>query len=103
MSSNIIGPKNSPGVPLANEKENIKEVEQSSSDSSPMTLLAVSFKEAALDSPSFRASMNHLSEQFDAVDKWLDSFIKASNKIVQEMDGMLITSLLQFLLLMIDL
>lgn len=53
----------------------------------PLSLIAVSFKEAALDSPTFRASMNHISEQFESIDRWLDSFSKAISRLSQEMEG----------------
>jgi hypothetical protein len=51
-------------------------------------LMAVTFKEATLDSPTFRASMNHLNEQFESLDRWIDSLTKALNKITVEMDCM---------------
>ncbi|CAN6611419.1 membrane-anchored lipid-binding protein Sip3p [Trichomonascus vanleenenianus] len=56
------------------------------STNTPMAMLAVSFKEAALDSPTFRASMNHLGEQFEALDRWIDGFIKATTRMTQEME-----------------
>lgn len=52
-----------------------------------VTLLAVTFKEAALDSPTFRASMNHINEQLENIDRWMESFSKALNRLSQEMDG----------------
>ncbi|ANB15379.1 hypothetical protein AWJ20_3006 [Sugiyamaella lignohabitans] len=55
----------------------------------PVTLIAVTFKEAVLDSPTFRASMNHVNEQLDSLDRWIESFSKALNKLSQEMDGRL--------------
>lgn len=55
----------------------------------PMMLIAVLFKEAALDSPTFRTSMNHLNIQFENLDRWLTSFITATQKLSQEMEGML--------------
>ncbi|CCE85997.1 Piso0_005641 [Millerozyma farinosa CBS 7064] len=36
-------------------------------------LISVTFKETALDSPSFRASANHLDNQVDNIEKWLDA------------------------------
>lgn len=56
---------------------------------SPCTIIAVLFKEAALDSPSFRVSMNHLDTQMTCVDKWLDSFTKSLDKFSTEMDSTL--------------
>lgn len=54
----------------------------------PCTIIAVLFKEAALDSPSFRVSMNHLDTQMIYVDRWLESFTKSLNKLSTEMDSM---------------
>lgn len=58
----------------------------------PMMLIAVLFKEAALDSPTFRSSMNHLNIQFENLDRWLTSFITATQKLSQEMEGMIFWS-----------
>lgn len=44
-------------------------------------LISVSFKEAALDSPSFRASVNHLDRQIDNIDKWLHALMTSIHKI----------------------
>lgn len=52
----------------------------------PCLITAVLYKEAALDSPSFRASMNHLDTQMNYVERWLESFIKSLNKLSAEMD-----------------
>lgn len=50
-------------------------------------LMAVAFKEATLDSPTFRASMNHINDQLESLDRWIDSLTKALNKITSEMDS----------------
>ena len=44
----------------------------------------VGLKEAALDSPSFRATIVHFSEQVEAVERWLDNFIKSTVKLTHE-------------------
>ena len=44
----------------------------------------VGLKEAALDSPTFRATTVHFSEQIDAVERWLDAYIKAILKLSHE-------------------
>lgn len=44
----------------------------------------VGLKEASLDSPTFRATILHFSEQVDAVEKWLDGYIKATAKLSHE-------------------
>lgn len=58
-------------------------------NATPVTLLAIHFKEASLDSPSFRACMNHINEQFEAIDKWMDNFSKACTKHSQQIDTVL--------------
>ena len=44
-------------------------------------------KEASLDSPTFRSIVIHYAEQVELVEKWLDAFIKASVKLVNEVVG----------------
>jgi hypothetical protein len=44
----------------------------------------VNLKEAALDSPTFRATTVHFGEQIDAVEKWLDSYTKAASRLANE-------------------
>lgn len=44
----------------------------------------VGIKEAALDSPTFRATAVHFSDQFEAVERWLDGLVKAAGKLAQE-------------------
>ena len=41
-------------------------------------------KEAALDSPTFRATTVHFSEQVDLVEKWVEDYLKATNKLIAE-------------------
>ena len=41
-------------------------------------------KEAALDSPTFRATTLHFSEQLDSIEKWLEGYIKATTKLAHE-------------------
>ncbi|ODV63105.1 Sip3p ASCRUDRAFT_31398 [Ascoidea rubescens DSM 1968] len=48
-----------------------------------LKLISVSFKEAALDSPSFRASVNHFNQQIDQVDHWFDALVKYIKKYSQ--------------------
>ena len=50
----------------------------------PLSLIPVGLKEAALDSPSFRSTVVHFSDQIDAVEKWLDGYVKAASKLAQE-------------------
>ena len=41
----------------------------------------VGLKEAALDSPSFRASVTHFNDQVDQVERWIDGFVKSITKL----------------------
>lgn len=43
-------------------------------------LISVDFKEAALDSPSFRALVNHLDTQVDNIEKWLLAIVSTIGK-----------------------
>ena len=45
-------------------------------------------KEAALDSPSFRATTVHFGEQVEAVEKWLESFMKSAAKLSHEVSSL---------------
>lgn len=54
-------------------------------------LISVNFKEAALDSPSFRASINHLDLQVTTIEQWLtalSSTFKKLPKYVKEVQGL---------------
>ncbi|KAG7664020.1 SIP3 [[Candida] subhashii] len=44
-------------------------------------LISVNFKEAALDSPCFRASVNHLDIQLNNIEKWLVALTSSLKKI----------------------
>lgn len=44
----------------------------------------VGLKEAALDSPTFRATTLHFSDQIDYLEKWLDGYAKAATKLTTE-------------------
>jgi hypothetical protein len=63
------------------------QVRHSGSLPSRVLLIAVSFKEAALDSPTFRASMNHMDQQLEHFFTWLRSFNKSVERMSSEMDG----------------
>ena len=45
----------------------------------------VGLKEAALDSPTFRAGFAHFSEQFDLVEKWLEGYVRCMSKLSHEL------------------
>lgn len=53
------------------------------SNSSPVGL-----KEAALDSPTFRATTLHFSDQIDFIEKWLDGYAKAATKLSSELTAL---------------
>lgn len=44
-------------------------------------------KEAALDSPTFRATAVHFGEQVDLVEQWLQSYIKAASRLANEVSS----------------
>jgi hypothetical protein len=44
----------------------------------------VGLKEAALDSPTFRSSSTHLSEQAELVEKWLEAYIRNAARLTNE-------------------
>ena len=44
-------------------------------------LISVNFKEAALDSPTFRASINHLDLQIDNIEQWLTALVSSCSKV----------------------
>ncbi|KAF2280443.1 transcription factor SipA3, partial [Westerdykella ornata] len=54
----------------------------------PLALIPVVIKEAALDSPTFRATAVHFSEQIDLVERWLDTYVKAVSKLATEMNAL---------------
>lgn len=41
-------------------------------------------KEAALDSPTFRATSIHFAEQVDLFEKWLEEYLKVTSRLVTE-------------------
>lgn len=42
-------------------------------------------KEAALDSPTFRATTVHFSDQIEYLEKWLDGYAKAATRLTAEL------------------
>lgn len=49
-----------------------------------INLIPVGLKEAALDSPTSRATIQHYSDQVELIEKWLDEYLKATNRLVTE-------------------
>lgn len=50
----------------------------------PLNLIPVGLKEAALDSPTFRATALHFADNLDSVERWLDGYVKAASRLVSE-------------------
>ncbi|KAK4507529.1 hypothetical protein PRZ48_001264 [Zasmidium cellare] len=53
-----------------------------------LNLIPVGIKEAALDSPTFRATALHFADNIDAVERWLDGYVKAASKLVAEVSNL---------------
>lgn len=49
-----------------------------------INLIPVGLKEAAIDSPTSRATVQHYTDQIDLLEKWLDEYLKATNRLVAE-------------------
>lgn len=45
-------------------------------------------KEAALDSPSFRATAVHFADQVEIVEKWLDAYVKSISKLINDVNSL---------------
>ncbi|KAG5296957.1 transcription factor SipA3 [Histoplasma ohiense] len=54
-------------------------------DANPISTIPVGLKEAALDSPTFRASTLHFAEQIDLVEKWLDGVARSAVRLNSEL------------------
>ncbi|KAJ5398889.1 hypothetical protein N7465_009378 [Penicillium sp. CMV-2018d] len=53
-----------------------------------VSVVPVGLKEAALDSPTFRATTLHFSDQVDFIEKWLDGYAKAATKLSCELTAL---------------
>lgn len=49
-----------------------------------LNLVPVGLKEAAIDSPTARATVIHYGEQVELLEKWLEDYLKATNRLVAE-------------------
>lgn len=47
----------------------------------------VGLKEAALDSPTFRATTVHFADQLEYIERWLDGYARAAARLTSEMAG----------------
>ncbi|KAM7209235.1 hypothetical protein V8F20_000573 [Naviculisporaceae sp. PSN 640] len=50
--------------------------------------LPVGLTEASLDSPTFRAITVNFTEQLDAIERWLENYMRASSRLVHDMLGL---------------
>ncbi|KAJ5157243.1 uncharacterized protein N7482_008343 [Penicillium canariense] len=50
-----------------------------------LSVVPVGLKEAALDSPTFRATTLHFCDQLEFIEKWLDGYAKAAAKLSSEL------------------
>ncbi|POR34828.1 Putative PH domain-containing protein C19A8.02 [Tolypocladium paradoxum] len=46
--------------------------------------IPVGLNEAALDSPTFRASAAHFTDQIDALERWLNGYVSSTSKLVHD-------------------
>ncbi|TVY48894.1 putative PH domain-containing protein [Lachnellula occidentalis] len=53
-----------------------------------MSLIPVGLKEAALDSPTFRATAVHFSDQVEIIERWLDAYVKSISKLVHDVTSL---------------
>ena len=54
----------------------------------PVSLIPVGLKEAALDSPTFRATAVHFSDQVEIIEKWLESYVRATSKLAHDVSSL---------------
>ncbi|KAI9740703.1 MAG: SNF1-interacting protein [Claussenomyces sp. TS43310] len=54
----------------------------------PLSLIPVGLKEAALDSPTFRATAVHFSDQVEIIERWLDAFVKSTSKLIHDVSSL---------------
>ncbi|KAL8653338.1 MAG: hypothetical protein Q9210_002162 [Variospora velana] len=47
-------------------------------------IIHVGLKEAAIDSPTFRAGVLHFADQVDIIERWLESWLKSALRVAQE-------------------
>lgn len=54
----------------------------------PLSMIPVGLKEAALDSPTFRATAIHFSDQVEIVERWLDTYTRSISKLVNDVSAL---------------
>lgn len=50
----------------------------------PLSLIPVVIKEAALDSPTFRATVVHFGDQIELIERWLTSYAQVASRLAAE-------------------
>ncbi|KAH7329219.1 putative transcription factor SipA3 [Stachybotrys elegans] len=50
-------------------------------------VIPVGLNEAALDSPTFRATAAHFSDQVDAIEKWLTGYVSSTSRLVHDINA----------------
>ncbi|KAJ5818733.1 hypothetical protein N7474_004324 [Penicillium riverlandense] len=53
-----------------------------------VSVVPVGLKEAALDSPTFRATTLHFCDQIEFIEKWLDGYARAATKLTSELTAL---------------
>ncbi|PIG82416.1 transcription factor SipA3 [Aspergillus arachidicola] len=53
-----------------------------------VSVVPVGLKEAALDSPTFRATTLHFADQIEYLERWLDGYARAASKLSMELASM---------------
>ena len=53
-----------------------------------LAISPVGLKEAALDSPTFRATTLHFSDQIEFLERWLDGYAKAASRLTYELSAL---------------
>ncbi|KAL5114999.1 SNF1-interacting protein [Pleosporales sp. CAS-2024a] len=53
----------------------------------PLALIPVVIKEAALDSPTFRATAVHFGDQIELIERWLDNYVRMTSKLTAELQN----------------
>ncbi|KAK7742124.1 SNF1-interacting protein [Cytospora paraplurivora] len=61
---------------------------QPSDNQYPSPSIPIGLHEAALDSPTFRCAAVHFGDQVDHIERWLESYIKSSSKVVHDILGL---------------
>ncbi|KAI9822042.1 MAG: SNF1-interacting protein [Thelocarpon impressellum] len=54
----------------------------------PLNLIPVGLKEAALDSPTFRATAVHVADQVEVIEKWLEGYVKSTGKLINDVSAL---------------